>query len=124
MVFGGGNSKKGEAMRLDLIIYLLFIHWIADFVFQSDWMAKEKAKHMDALMIHCLVYGLTFSVMTLNPLYGFRLFVVHVFVDFITSRINSHLYQAGKVHWFFVSLGFDQFIHFVTILLLAKGLLI
>ena len=49
--------------------------------------------------------------------------LIHFPVDYVTSRLNSKLYQAGKNHEFFVSIGFDQWIHFATILLVGEALL-
>lgn len=102
-----------------IVVWLLFIHWVADFVFQSDWMAKNKSKSNDALLIHCFAYGAVIGVMTLNPLFGLINGTIHFPVDYVTSRINSKLWEAKQVHWFFVSIGFDQFIHFVTLILTA-----
>lgn len=50
------------------------------------------------------------------------IFLGHIATDAITSRINSKLWAAKKVHWFFVSVGFDQWIHFVTLILVYKYL--
>lgn len=105
-------------MEPKIIIWLLFAHWVADFVCQSDWMAQNKSKNTGALVIHCMVYGLVMGIMTLNPVFGYFCLFTHLPVDAITSRINSRLWADKKVHWFFVSVGFDQFIHFVTLILL------
>lgn len=110
-------------MNIGMIIYLLFVHWMADFVGQSDNMAKEKSKNNVILFEHCLIYGTIFTICTMNPLFGYLLGLIHFPVDYITSRINAKLYKAGKNHEFFVSIGFDQWIHFATILLLGKALL-
>ena len=100
-----------------LIIYLLFTHWVADFVFQSDWQAQNKSKNNKALGLHCLIYGVTVATMTLNPFFGLINGLIHFPVDYITSRINSKLWAEKKVHYFFVSVGWDQFLHFCTLIL-------
>lgn len=117
-------------MNTFLIIYLLFIHWIADFVLQSDKMAKEKSSNNLMLFYHSMIYGTLFAGATImynygmeGILFGYLLGLIHFPVDYITSRINAKLYKAGKNHEFFVSIGFDQLIHFITIFLLAKWLL-
>lgn len=110
-------------MEAKLILYLAFVHWIADFVFQSDWMAKEKSKNNYALLIHCFVYGAVFSSMTLSPMYGLIVGLIHIPVDYVTSRINAELWNDKKVHWFFVSIGFDQWIHIATLILVQKYLM-
>ena len=109
---------------------IIFIHWVADFVLQTDWQAQNKSKNNFALLSHtsnyslvwllpmCLVFGkmkegattewivwttLYFSMITL---------VAHTITDYFTSRLNSKLWSAGKVHYFFVSVGFDQVLHY------------
>jgi len=108
-----------EAIPLNIVVWLLFVHWVADFVMQTDWMAQNKSKNVDALLLHCAVYGLTVGVMTSSVPLGLFTSVAHVPVDAITSRINAKLWAEKKVHWFFVSVGFDQWIHFVVLFVLA-----
>lgn len=110
-------------MEINFIIYLLFLHWIADFVCQSDAIAKNKSKDNGVLFFHCVVYFSVFMLGTINFGFAFLLGLIHFPVDYVTSRLNSKLYQAGKNHEFFVSIGFDQWIHFATILLLGKAIL-
>ncbi len=110
-------------MNTGLIIWFLFLHWIADFVLQTDDIAKLKSKNNFALGFHCIAYASVFIVGTLNFNYGLLLGLIHFPADYVTSRLNSRLYKAGKNHKFFVSIGFDQLIHFITIFLLAKWLL-
>lgn len=126
--------------EIKLTLYVLFLHWLADFVFQSNWMAQNKSKANFPLWCHVGAYSLTmFLGLSLVPVvingfpFGTGMLWIAVFsllnglahfgVDFITSRINSKLWQAGKVHYFFVSVGFDQLIHYV-ILLSTIGLIL
>ena len=104
-------------IEANIVIWLLFSHWVADFVFQSDWMAQNKSKSWKALLIHCGCYGGIIASMTLSPIFGLLNALIHIPVDYITSRINSKLWADKKVHWFFVSVGFDQLIHFITLIL-------
>lgn len=118
-------------MSIWLICYLLFLHWMADFVLQSDFIAQNKSKSNTILFYHCLVYAGIFTLFTLNPLYGGLLGLIHFPVDYITSRLNSKMFskwfayikeethdpyqKPPTLHNFFVSIGFDQFIHVITI---------
>lgn len=112
-----------------IIIVILFIHWVADFVCQSDWQAQNKSKRMDALLLHTLIYSFITAVWwlillpsrhgvidTIGITYTWTL-ITHTITDYFTSRLNSKLWTEKKVHWFFVSVGFDQFIHFTTLIL-------
>jgi hypothetical protein len=35
----------------------------------------------------------------------------HWLIDYVTSRANARLWAAQQRHWFFVCIGFDQFLH-------------
>lgn len=109
---------------------IIFIHWIADFVLQTDWQAQNKSKSNFALLSHtsnyslvwllpmCLVFGVmkegetTEWIFWSSIYFGMITFVVHTITDYFTSRLNSKLWSAGKVHYFFVSVGFDQVLHY------------
>ena len=118
---------------------ILLSHWISDFVLQSDWMARNKSKDIDALLSHVAVYYLSMAFCTgllFYHLYGadgglwgwVALWWVangalHLGVDFVTSRINSHLWAKGDVHTFFVAVGFDQFVHYACLFVTASWML-
>jgi hypothetical protein len=106
-----------------LFIYFLLIHWLADFVCQTDWMARNKSTDLHALFSHILVYtsviycGLIlvcfkYDISTASFV-GFILInsFTHFIIDLVTSRITSTLYKANDIHNFFVVIGFDQFLH-------------
>ena len=100
-------------------IFLLILHFLGDFVLQSDWMAINKSKNWIALGIHCTVYSLVFA-----PFYGLTFagitFATHFITDALTSRLTSKLFQAGERHWFFVAIGGDQLIHAITLALTLR----
>jgi len=115
-------------MTIELIpiLIILFTHWVADFVAQSNWMAQNKSKSHYALYSHVLTYTLILFIGSLfistNDIvlfYCWAIFngLVHYGVDYITSRVSSKLYSEGKIHDFFVVIGFDQFLHAATLLL-------
>ena len=100
-------------------VYLLFIHFIADFVCQSDWIAQNKSRNIDALINHIAIYFTVLLLMTVgdNILWVFINSFAHFAIDFVTSKINARLWREKKVHQFFVSIGFDQFLHTALLLL-------
>lgn len=91
----------------------LFVHFIADFVLQSDWMAINKSKRWDALAVHCLVYAACW--LWLDPRFVALTFALHFVTDAVTSRITSYLWKREQRHWFFVVIGFDQVLHYVAL---------
>lgn len=128
----GMEVKHTNMINLKIVIGILFIHWVADFICQTDWQAKNKSKDFTALLQHTLVYSMIWFIVAficgLSHLFdpnitykaeGFTFITLfcHTFQDYFTSRLNTKLWNEGKVHWFFVSVGFDQFLHYVQLLL-------
>lgn len=115
-----------------MMIYILLVaHWISDFILQSDSMAKNKSTSFVWLTSHCLVYTLSLMCIVYPFHQNFRavfLFsllngIAHFCTDAITSRITSRLWKEGRVHDFFVVIGFDQLCHYVVLFTLAEVLL-
>lgn len=117
---------------LAIIMSVITIHWVADFVLQTDWQAKNKSKNFGALLEHTLVYyfvwlitGLTLNYFGFLEFINFNTdkvvifstitFIFHTLTDYFTSRLNSKLWGKGDVHNFFVSIGFDQVLHYVQL---------
>lgn len=114
-------------MNLIEILSILLIHWIADFVCQTDWQATNKSKEWLPLLSHTITYNMVFAI----PLIFYMIFtqnymmawfpvitfICHTATDYFTSRINSKLWAEKKVHYFFVSIGFDQWLHYVQLFL-------
>lgn len=106
---------------LFIIIALLINHWIADFIFQTHWMAVNKSRNIWALLAHVATYTVVLTTLT-SPFFfpNFLLWaltngVIHGMIDFVTSRITSYLWKRQDVHHFFVAIGLDQLLHYVTL---------
>jgi hypothetical protein len=100
---------------------LIWIHFIADFILQSDTMALNKSKSVKWLLIHAAVYAIPFLIW--GPLFCMMAFITHAVIDFFTSKGTSWLWQRNQRHWFFTLIGFDQALH-LTMLFLLWGWLI
>lgn len=105
-------------------LYLITIHWVADFVCQTHWQASNKSKSNIALGRHVINYSLLMWMATLFMLppnasaYFFAItFLTHFATDYVTSRVTSRLWAAQSWHWFFVVIGADQLIHYWTLIL-------
>ena len=103
-------TRKKIMISLKIVLLILVLHWLSDFVLQTDWMAKNKSTSNKALGLHILVYSIPFLVIG----WKFALFngVLHFGVDYVTSRMSKKFYEKGDIHNFFVVIGFDQVLHY------------
>lgn len=109
-----------------IIVWLMFAHWVSDFVLQKHKWAVNKSKSVVALTKHVLTYTIGMILATSivgNPVIGLVIGLLHWPVDFVTSKITSRLYADEQYHNFFVVVGFDQWIHLTTIVVLGWSLL-
>lgn len=114
-------------MSAYLVLGIILIHWFADFVLQTHWQATNKSKNNQALTFHVLTYSFVwfgvsgfYYIATGNPwmlLFAPITFCFHWVTDYYTSRLNSCLYEKGDIHNFFVSVGFDQVLHYTQLFL-------
>ena len=109
-------------MTHQTIMNIITLHWIADFVLQTDWQAKNKSSNNKALIAHVssytialLVYGLLLLPVEFAYMWALINGGLHICVDYVTSRINTYLWSRGRVHDFFVMVGFDQLIHYACL---------
>lgn len=95
------------------------VHFIADFAFQSAWMAIGKSpltndgkddNPNEVLLYHCLTYTATFVVfakafgMSVNPLAYLVIFLAHVIVDWHKARKR-----------YVTTIWLDQIMHLLTL---------
>lgn len=104
-------------LQLICILIILVVHFVADFVLQSHWMAINKSKSWKALLTHTAIYSCIWIVIIPNWKFILITFISHTLIDAITSRINTKLWKEGKIHQFFVMIGFDQLLHYTQLFL-------
>lgn len=127
-----------------LIIYVLFLHFVGDFVCQWDEMSKMKSKSNLMLALHVSIVTFTLFVgLVLLPVFGLYPFqpigkelvlsfiafavangLLHFIIDYCTSRATSYLWSKGDTHNFFVVIGLDQFLHMTCYIILIKFMLV
>ena len=102
---------------------LLIVHWVADFLLQTSWMAKNKSSNNVALSAHVATYSAAIGLAGI-ALFGANIITLwfvlanaglHFVTDFFTSRLSRKLWGE---HWhgFFIVIGFDQLIHQLSLL--------
>jgi hypothetical protein len=110
-------------------IYLLFFHWVCDFPLQKNDWAINKSHDFIALLKHCATYAFSYgffvwmfffftdAVLGIFSVVVFTLWMLlsHLVIDGISSRVNAYLFKNEMRKLFFDSIGFDQFLHYVTI---------
>lgn len=92
-----------------MIYLILTLHWIADFILQTDKMAINKSTSWVWLSSHVGIY--TLCLLPFGPGYALANGFAHFITDAITSRITSYLWKKGDRHNFFVVIGADQLLH-------------
>ena len=118
---------------LYFLIYVLLIHYIADFVCQTNWMALNKSKSNLALGAHVATYtgvmlvglhiGLIFHNMQYIWLFSLINALLHFITDYVSSRISAKFWVAEQRSFFWWTIGFDQWVHNATLILLTAFLL-
>ena len=129
-LFSNGN---GVGNGMNLVLYILFLHWVADFVCQSRWMGENKSKHILPLLAHIVVYGVVLLlglfvgniVQQFSSPFDIMVFcainaIMHLAVDFWTSKATHVLWERKNVYGFFTVIGFDQFLHSVCLIVSAN----
>lgn len=123
---------------LNTFAVLLVAHFIADFKFQSHYIAVNKSKSWTVLSAHVFIYTTTVSVylwawMALREInvqhrfsyliwFAAITFTLHFLIDAVSSRVNSAYWKKQQWHAFFVSLGFDQLLHHLSLFATLKVL--
>lgn len=139
-------------MTLIEIFSIIIIHFLGDFVLQTDKQAKGKSKNWADLIGHTIVYSCTWFLLPLI-LFCFNItvshkiiylipitFICHTITDYFTSKLNKKLspeeftillktesdkppipfvnFPKGRnYHNFFISVGFDQILHYLQLFL-------
>lgn len=109
-----------------IIEYLIIIHFISDFWFQTENQALTKSKDFNALTSHVLTYSglITFFVymysfnFIFSLLFGMITFTFHWVIDFYTSQKTNYYYENKQMYgipgfWFIISI--DQALHLIQL---------
>src|SRR3990167_2357748 len=118
-----------------MIYIILIAHFIADFLFQSDKMSKGKSEQVETLFYHTFIYSCVFVGIFMIGMYftttcfgqgwtetasfaaviWFLVFLPHTIIDGFSSQLTKYFYKKEKRHWFFVTIGADQLLHYACL---------
>jgi hypothetical protein len=101
-------------------------------------MALNKSTSNYWLGIHVTVYTLAtiflwllcFSITGIHTTFlqyveaAAAIFSMHFITDYVTSRITGKFFRAKKNHEFFVTIGFDQWLHYVQIFIVFNYIIL
>ena len=123
---------------MEKIVYIFALHWFADYFLQPYWIKVGKVNNFSILFLHVIIYsaalflGLYFFVGAVKALkYGLLNGLLHLAVDFLTSKIISKnsssieinpdrsmpLYKRINIYIPVLFLGFDQLLHQACLIL-------
>jgi hypothetical protein len=96
------------------VITIFWVHFLADFVLQTNKMAINKSTSSKWLGVHVLVYSAVLLIFGWK--YALANGVAHFVVDFVTSRLTTYLWKKEERHLFFIVIGFDQALHLTCLI--------
>lgn len=113
---------------MEFLLYILLIHFLADFGLQTHDQAVNKSSSYKWLMYHTFVYSLIWflaSYIVLSDIqnafyFAFITLITHSITDYITSRIGKPFWDRKDMHNGFVVVGFDQILHYIQLYLTFK----
>lgn len=100
-------------MELKIFFLLIWLHFLGDFIAQTNEMALNKSSSNKWLLIHVSVYSIPFLLF--GPLFAVINWVLHFATDYCTSRLAKYYNSRNNTRAFFVVLGCDQAIHLTTL---------
>jgi len=127
-------------VSIGLFAYILFLHYLGDYIFQPYSMSVQKSENHMMLLYHTIIYsstiylGLLFVVGVKEAItFAILTFFAHYVVDFVTSRVISDnsselrldpdstkpIHKRLKLWGPISLLGFDQLLHQTLLLIVS-----
>lgn len=117
-------------MDVKYLMILLVGHFMADFGLQTNDQARFKGNSVRWLLYHTAVYSAAMMLLILSVLsipkaliFGLITFGAHTLTDYCTSRIGKPFWESKDFHNGFVTVGFDQMLHYIQLYLTLNFLL-
>ena len=107
-----------------LLIWVMAVHFFADFTCQPHYLAINKSSNVWALTAHIAIYATLLYLLLIPTGLGLTFVlanaILHWLTDFVSSKFTSKFYKAGRIKAFWNIIALDQFIHVAGLILLIK----
>lgn len=113
-----GKSSDDATGFLLVGLALIWVHWLADFVLQTDKQATQKSSSNYWLAKHVAVY--TVCLMPFGILFALSNGALHFCIDWMTSRAARELLRQERRKAFFIVIGWDQAVHMTCLYVTMK----
>lgn len=106
----------------ELIVLLFLAHTLADFYFQTEFMAKNKENNFNYVILHSLIYGIVnlliikFIFIEFDNIYIWIIFISHFVIDSLKFILKKCDYIKKYENYVFI---IDQITHFIVILIVS-----
>tara|TARA_B100000963_G_scaffold356171_1_gene375763 strand:- start:1479 stop:1877 length:399 start_codon:yes stop_codon:yes gene_type:complete len=121
---------------LSILVYIFFLHFVADFVLQPYSMKIQKSRQSSVMLMHIFIYVVVLFVglaIFIDPFisacYSLINGTIHLLVDWASSRVISGsskdivinpghgpLYERAELYAPIVFLGIDQLLHHISLI--------
>lgn len=119
-------------------IYLLFLHYLSDWILQPRYIAENKSSNNFVLLIHCSIIFICFFLGLIFIIPIKHLFIVcllnsllHFIIDKYVWSLYKYINRSkskdfikynlyAKDYWFYFTIAIDSLLHITIILLLFK----
>lgn len=103
---------------LEILFYLIFAHFVGDFVLQSRWMAENKGSHSWLMITHCVLYtgAVSIALLLLGGTTRFAIpiiFWTHFLLDTIKDKQLAGTRNVDNL------VRLDQAAHITILILIA-----
>lgn len=102
------------SIDIGIVLLLVWLHFVSDFLLQTNTMSRNKSTSNKWLGIHVAVYSLPFLIF--GPLYAIINGLAHFATDYVSSRFNTHFWEKEDYRKFFITVGCDQAVHLTTLI--------
>lgn len=115
---------------MNIFIFIVLMHWFADFIMQDEEWALGKSKSLKPLFMHTFTYSAIWIIPLILwgfdirsvTLFFFITFICHTITDFFTSKWVSHKFKKQEYGssipntGAFTIIGFDQVLHYLQLI--------